>query len=247
MGTRVTASPHPWLLPLSLHSTAFGYGQYWSPPGLDLTETLSCPGCQRCRDVLEERGASKGHVWSRHLAPAAPAFTRPSSPSRCFACSTLPLSAGSVCMSRPSLAWVRDLGLLILGIIARSRQGCTLGWVVAVVCVPCWLAPPRVCLLSRASLGHTPFVCAHRGMQVQGREGVSGHSFQPNKRGRGGGGGLEPKNLCTKNGPNQYFLLGITSQRLSDQSHAGPYIGETATYPPFWAFLGLFANPTSRG
>ena len=26
------------------------------------------------------RGASKGQVWIRHLAPAAPAFTRPSSP-----------------------------------------------------------------------------------------------------------------------------------------------------------------------
>ena len=25
-------------------------------------------------------GASKGRVWTRHLAPAAPAFTRPSSP-----------------------------------------------------------------------------------------------------------------------------------------------------------------------
>ena len=39
----------------------------------------------------------------------------------------------------------------------------------------------------------------------------------------------------------------ITSQRLLDQSHVGSYIGENATYPPFWAFWGLFAYPTPRG
>ena len=32
----------------------------------------------------------------------------------------------------------------------------------------------------------------------------------------------------------------ITSQRLLDQSHAGPYIAEIATYPPV---LGLFTVP----
>ena len=62
--------------------------------------------------------ASKGQVRARHSAPAAPAFPRPSSPSQCFACSTLPLSAGPVCISRPSLAGARDVGLLVLGIIA---------------------------------------------------------------------------------------------------------------------------------
>ena len=83
------------------------------------------------------RGASKGQVLTRHLAPAAPAFTRPSSPSQCCACSTLPLSAGPVCISRPSLAGARDLGLLVLGIITGSRRGCTLSWVVAMTHVPC--------------------------------------------------------------------------------------------------------------
>ena len=40
----------------------------------------------------------------------------------------------------------------------------------------------------------------------------------------------------------------ITSQRLLDQSHEGPYVGENATCPPpLWAFLGLFTYPTSRG
>ena len=39
----------------------------------------------------------------------------------------------------------------------------------------------------------------------------------------------------------------ITSQRLLDQVNTGPYIGENATYPPFWAFLGLFAYPTPMG
>ena len=42
-------------------------------------------------------------------------------------------------------------------------------------------------------------------------------------------------------------LWQITSQRLLDESHVGPYTGENATYPPFWAFLELFAYPTSRG
>ena len=32
--------------------------------------------------------ASKGQVWTRHCAPAAPAFTQPSSPSQYIACST---------------------------------------------------------------------------------------------------------------------------------------------------------------
>ena len=40
---------------------------------------------------------------------------------------------------------------------------------------------------------------------------------------------------------------GITSQRLLDQSQAGVYIGENATYPPILAILGLFAYPTPRG
>ena len=39
----------------------------------------------------------------------------------------------------------------------------------------------------------------------------------------------------------------ITSQRLLDQSQAGVYMGEKATYPPILAFLGLFAYPTPRG
>ena len=39
----------------------------------------------------------------------------------------------------------------------------------------------------------------------------------------------------------------ITSQRLLDQSQAGVYMGENATYPPILAFLGLFAYPTPRG
>ena len=38
-----------------------------------------------------------------------------------------------------------------------------------------------------------------------------------------------------------------TTQRLLDQSHAGPYIGGNTAYPPFWAFLGLFAYPAPRG
>ena len=36
----------------------------------------------------EGGGGSKGQVWTHHLAPAAPAFTRPSSPSQFIACST---------------------------------------------------------------------------------------------------------------------------------------------------------------
>ena len=45
-----------------------------------------------------------------------------------------------------------------------------------------------------------------------------------------------------------FFKKKITSQRLLDQSQAGPYMWENATYPPpFWAFLGLFAYPTPRG
>ena len=43
------------------------------------------------------------------------------------------------------------------------------------------------------------------------------------------------------------MTLKITPQRLFDQSHGGPYIEENATYPPFWAFLGLFACPSPRG
>ena len=38
----------------------------------------------------------------------------------------------------------------------------------------------------------------------------------------------------------------ITSQRLLDQSRAGVYRAN-ATYPPFWAFVGLFAYPISSG
>ena len=39
----------------------------------------------------------------------------------------------------------------------------------------------------------------------------------------------------------QFFTLDsskieVTSQRLLDQSQAGVYMGENATYPPFWAY-----------
>ena len=41
-------------------------------------------------------------------------------------------------------------------------------------------------------------------------------------------------------------MLQITLQRL-DQSQAGPYVWDNATYPPpFGAFLGLFAYPTPK-
>ena len=38
----------------------------------------------------------------------------------------------------------------------------------------------------------------------------------------------------------------ITSQRLVDQSQAGVY-RENTTYPPIWAFLGLFLVPYPKG
>ena len=65
--------------------------------------------------------------------------------------------------------------------------------------------------MSRSQAGH---IC---GLAV-GREGGGGQVHSPppppaskamwwGQGGEDGGGGLEPKNLCTKNGPNQYFLL----------------------------------------
>ena len=40
----------------------------------------------------------------------------------------------------------------------------------------------------------------------------------------------------------------ITSQRLLDESHAGLFIGENATYPPhFFGFLGPIRVPYLKG
>ena len=39
----------------------------------------------------------------------------------------------------------------------------------------------------------------------------------------------------------------ITSQRLLDQSQAGVYMGENATYPPILAFLGPIRVPYPKG
>ena len=54
-------------------------------------------------------GASKGQVWTRHCAPAAPAFTQPSLPSQFLACATTSsCSIGSECCSLSSPTWARD-------------------------------------------------------------------------------------------------------------------------------------------
>ena len=52
------------------------------------------------------KGASKGQVWTRHLAPAAPAFTRPSLPSQCIACSTLPFDSPLAQCASPVPPWL---------------------------------------------------------------------------------------------------------------------------------------------
>ena len=65
----------------------------------------------------------------------------------------------------------------------------------------------------------------------------------------GGGRGSGTQSLCTKDGPKKLVLQQIALQRLLDQSQAGPYIGENATYPPphFWAFLGAIRVPYPKG
>ena len=56
-------------------------------------------------------------------------------------------------------------------------------------------------VLQKTRYGRLPFT-HHRG------GGGGSHTGTGQRRGGGGGGGdLEAKNLCTKNGPNQYFLL----------------------------------------
>ena len=86
----------------------------------------------------DRHGASIGQVWTRHLAPAVPAFTRPSLPPQFTACSTchLILLVIVLLLTLPDLG-VRDRGLLVLGIFGGSRLGYVPSSVVASDCVPC--------------------------------------------------------------------------------------------------------------
>ena len=66
--------------------------------------------------------ASKGQVWTRHLAPATPAFTWPSLPSQFTTCSTCHLIVHwliVLLLTLPDLG--KRQGMLALGIIAWSR------------------------------------------------------------------------------------------------------------------------------
>ena len=82
-------------------------------------------------------GASKGQSWTRQLALAALAYTRPSSPSRFIACPASHLMFdGILFFLAPSLTRERQV-LLVLGIIAWSSRSIALSWVVAFACGPC--------------------------------------------------------------------------------------------------------------
>ena len=71
---------------------------------------------------MASRWASKGQVWTRYLAPAAPAFTRPSLPSQFIACLAGHLIVYWLTAINPSLpVWGKGHGLLVLGFIAGSR------------------------------------------------------------------------------------------------------------------------------
>ena len=68
--------------------------------------------------------ASKGQVWTRRCAPAAPAFTRPSSPSQFIACSTCHWIVHwliVLLLTLPNLG--KRQGPLVPGVIAGSRFG----------------------------------------------------------------------------------------------------------------------------
>ena len=68
------------------------------------------------------KGASKGQVWTRHLAPATPAFTQPSLPSHFIACLTGHLNVHwRIVLLRTLPDLGKRQGLVVLGIIAWSR------------------------------------------------------------------------------------------------------------------------------
>jgi hypothetical protein len=60
-------------------------------------------GMQGPGSIATSSGASKGQVWTRHLAPAMPAFTRPSLPSQFIACLTGHLIVRWLTVLNPSL------------------------------------------------------------------------------------------------------------------------------------------------
>ena len=45
----------------------------------------------------------------------------------------------------------------------------------------------------------------------------------------------------------KWKIVQITSQTLVDQSQAGPYIGENATYPPLLGRFGAIRIPYLKG
>ena len=90
----------------------------------------------------------KGQVWTRHLAPAAATCTQAFIAFSVHCLSGWPFNVhGQIVLPCTLPSWGGRQGLLVLGIIAWSRLGIALSWVVAFACVPCWLAPSGVCLL----------------------------------------------------------------------------------------------------
>ena len=87
-----------------------------------------CPVCSHHEGggvrAAPTTGASKGQVWTRHLAPAAPAFPRPSSPSQFIACPlAILMSKWRIVLPCTPHGWRERQGLMVPGVLTGSRLG----------------------------------------------------------------------------------------------------------------------------